>query len=485
MENTPEWDICIIGGGATGLGTALDAASRGLKTILFERSDFAQGTSSRSTKLIHGGVRYLRQGKTGLVKDALRERGLLLKNAPQLVHDLSFIIPGYSRWEKPFYGAGLKIYDRMAGSFGIGPSEMLSKKETLALLPVLKEPGLRGGVLYHDGQFDDSRLAICIARTAVQHCAVVLNHFPVTAIVKSNSKVCAVQVLDKITGKTYEVKSRIFINATGVFTDEVQAMDEPGHEALLRPSQGIHLVVSSSFLPGKTAIMIPRTSDRRVLFAIPWHGSVVLGTTDTPVDHIAEEPLPFQKEIDLILHDSGKYFQQPPRATDIRSIYTGLRPLVKGNKKKTAALSRDHVITVSGSGLISITGGKWTTYRKMAEDVVNFALGRRGMESVQCRTADLALAGQYEEPFPASVEGSDDGQLSRLVAIAVQRDMCQTVEDFLSRRTRQLVLDAQKAIEMAPRVANSLAEALQRDEKWKMEQIHNFKLVARNYLPRH
>ncbi|MGH2553656.1 MAG: glycerol-3-phosphate dehydrogenase/oxidase, partial [Chitinophagaceae bacterium] len=301
LDSQTEWDFCIIGGGATGLGTALDAASRGYKTVLFEQHDFAKGTSSRSTKLVHGGVRYLQQGNIKLVMEALKERGLLMKNAPHLVHNQKFVVPNYKWWEKPFYGIGLKIYDKMAGKLGLGSSEFLSKEKTLQLAPTLDPEDLKGGVLYHDGQFDDARLAISIAQTAIQHEGVLLNYFPVSGLIKTGNKVCGVKVIDSITGKEYEIKSKVVINATGVFTDAIMKMDDDKHKNIISPSQGIHLVVDKEFLPGDTAIMIPRTDDGRVLFAVPWHDKIVLGTTDTPVENVSAEPIPQQEEIAFIL----------------------------------------------------------------------------------------------------------------------------------------------------------------------------------------
>lgn len=483
IETVKEFDICIIGGGATGLSSALDAASRGLKVALFEQHDFAKGTSSRSTKLVHGGVRYLQQGNIKLVMEALRERGLLLKNAPHLVHNQEFIIPNYKWWEKPFYGIGLKIYDKMAGKLGLGPSVLLSKEETLRLAPTLDPEDLRGGVLYHDGQFDDARLAISIARTAVHHGAVVLNYFPVKALLKMQHKVCGVWVKDTVTGKEYEVQSKTVINATGVFSDRMMKMDDPLHENIIRPSQGIHLVVDREFLPGDTAIMIPKTDDGRVLFAVPWHNKIVLGTTDTAVDDISEEPVPLQEEIDFILTHIGRYLTKDPDLKDVRSMFAGLRPLVKGKTKKTASLSRDHFIQVTGSGMITITGGKWTTCRKMAEDVINIAIEKNNLQCKECITKDLLLKGHDEPAFPAAIDTVASAELKHWVQQAVQEEMCMKVEDFLSRRTRQLLLDADAAVESAPVVAGLMATISGNDELWIKEQISIFNAVAINYKP--
>lgn len=483
LETVQRFDICIIGGGATGLGTALDAASRGLKVALFEQHDFAKGTSSRSTKLVHGGVRYLQQGNIKLVMEALRERGLLLKNAPHLVHNQQFIVPNYKWWEKPFYGIGLKIYDKMAGKLGLGSSVFLSKEETLRLVPALNPEDLRGGILYHDGQFDDARLAISIACTASAHGAVVLNYFPVKALLKMQHKVCGVWVKDALTGKEYEVQSKAVINATGVFSDSIMKMDDPLHERIIRPSQGIHLVVDKEFLPGGRAIMIPKTDDGRVLFAVPWHGKIVLGTTDTPVEIVSDEPVPLQEEIEFILTHTGRYLTKDPALSDVRSMFAGLRPLVKGKTKKTAALSRDHLIHVAGSGLITITGGKWTTYRKMAEDVVNLAIENAGLQGPACITHELLLKGHDEPLFPASIQSAPEAFIKEWVHKAVQEEMCMTVEDFLSRRTRQLLLDASAATESAPVVARLMAHEMGKDKDWIKEQINIFNEVAKNYKP--
>ncbi|MBN8687049.1 MAG: glycerol-3-phosphate dehydrogenase/oxidase [Chitinophagales bacterium] len=480
LKSTPEFDICIIGGGATGLGIAVDAASRGYKTALFEQLDFAKGTSSRSTKLVHGGVRYLQQGNIKLVMEALKERGLLLKNAPALVSNQKFIVPNYKWWEKPYYGIGLKIYDWMAGSLGIGPSELLSKEETLALAPTLDPEDLTGAVLYHDGQFDDARLAISLAKTAVSLDAVVLNYFPVTALLKKQNNVCGVQVKNSLTGKEYSVSSKVVINATGVFTDRILSMDNPAHEALISPSQGIHLVVDKEFLPGDTAIMIPKTDDGRVLFAVPWHDKIVLGTTDTPVDTVEEEPRPLPDEIDFILTHIGRYLTKDPQRSDVKSMFAGLRPLVKGKSKITATLSRDHLITISESDLITVTGGKWTTYRKMAEDAVNL-VAEKLQSQITCVTHELKL--KPLKPVPAEISQLEETQIKELIRYCAEQEMCQTVEDFLSRRTRQLLLDTRKAIALAPLVAGTLAELLQKEDVWVQAQINNFKELAKNYLP--
>ena len=487
LESVPEWDICIIGGGATGLGTAVDTATRELKTILFEQHDFAKCTSSRSTKLVHGGVRYLQQGNIKLVMEALKERGLLIKNAPHLVHNQKFVVPNYKWWEGTFYGIGLMIYDWMAGRLGLGPSQFLSKEESLELAPTLDPEGLRGGIVYHDGQFDDARLAINLAQTAALHSGALLNYFPVTGILKTDKKVCGVKVKDFFTGREYEVKSKVVINATGVFTDLVMNMDNPQHKQMISPSQGIHLVVDKEFLPGNTGIMIPRTDDGRVLFAVPWHNKIVLGTTDTPIKTKDTsswlEPVPFKEEIDFILSHIGRYLSKDPQLRDVKSMFAGLRPLVKGSSKKTAALSRDHLINVAGSGLITITGGKWTTYRKMAEDVTDIAIQKNGLERKPCITKELKLYGHDQPAMDPEIFHLTKEQLKAAIKLSVEKEMCMTVEDFLSRRTRSLLLDARAAIESAPAVAALMAEKMNKDENWVKEQINIFNAIAKNYLP--
>jgi glycerol-3-phosphate dehydrogenase len=507
LEATAEWDICIIGGGATGLGIAVDAASRGLKTLLLEKFDFAKGTSSRSTKLVHGGVRYLQQGNIRLVIEALKERGMLLKNAPHLVKNQSFIVPNYKWWEGPYYGFGLKVYDWMAGSLGLGPSQFLSREETLQLAPTLDEDGLRGGVLYHDGQFDDARLAIHLAMTATDHGATVLNYAGVENLMKEKGKVCGVQFTDAILGKQYEIRSKVLINATGVFSDSILKLDGAHAEGLITVSQGIHIVLDGNFLSSGTAIMIPRTDDKRVLFAVPWHHKIIVGTTETPIDKVSDEPVALKEEVDFVLHHISKYLTKVPGYTDIRSVFAGLRPLVKGNTKYTAALSREHHIAISDSELITIVGGKWTTYRKMAEDVLDVAVIKGGLHAHECKTKELAIHGHKNETdFNSSLYyyGSDQEFILQLIKTgegngefihpalpfvkaeiiwAVQQEMCMTVEDFLSRRTRALLLDAKSAIDSAALVARIMAKEMQKDENWVEDQLASFKSIAKNYLP--
>jgi glycerol-3-phosphate dehydrogenase len=507
LAETQEWDICIIGGGATGLGIAVDASSRGLSTVLFEKFDFAKGTSSRSTKLVHGGVRYLQQGNIRLVLDALSERGIMLKNAPHLVSNQSFVIPNYEWWESPFYGLGLKAYDWMAGNLGLGSTEFLSLDETLSAAPTLDPEGLRGGIRYHDGQFDDARMAIHLAMTAFDHGAVVLNYFSVEGFLKTGETISGVKVIDRDTGSKYEIKAKAVINATGVFSDSILQMDDPDAASVVSPSQGIHIVLDKEFLPAGTAIMIPRTDDGRVLFAVPWHNKIVVGTTDTPIDQVTAEPQAQKEEIEFVLQHIRDYLTKDPTYEDIRSVFCGLRPLVKGNGKSTASLSRDHLITISSSGLITITGGKWTTYRRMAEDTVNVAVEKMNLPSEKCRTHVLPIHGYLEHTdfeAPLYYYGSDKEYILDLVTKdsslgerihkdfpyikaeivwAVHEEMCMTIEDFLARRCRMLFLDAKASIQAAPIVAKQMASLLHKDETWISQQIDEYTLLAKNYLP--
>ena len=503
------WDIIVIGGGATGLGVAVDAASRGYATVLLEQSDFAKGTSSRSTKLVHGGVRYLAQGDISLVLEALHERGLLRRNAPHLVKNQAFIIPSYDWWEGPFYNIGMKVYDMMAGKLGLGPSEKISREETLAAIPNLDEAHLNGGVIYYDGQFDDSRLAINLAQTAVENNAVVLNHIRVTGLIKDDKNlVCGVTARDNETDIDYTLHSRAVINATGVFVDDILRMDDPGAKKIIRPSQGIHFVLDRSFLQGDAAIMIPKTSDGRVLFAVPWHGKVVVGTTDTPLDETSLEPRALEEEIAFILTTASKYLKKDPKKKDVLSVFAGLRPLAAtgGNEQATKELSRSHKLIVSLSGLVTITGGKWTTYRKMAEDTVNKAYLVAGLPEKKCVTADMPIHGYVKNidfDAPNYFYGSDQDHIREIigdnpalgrklhpdyeftraqVVWGVRREMARTVEDFLARRVRALLLDARASIKMAPAVARLMAEELGRDPAWADDQIKEFTRLARGYL---
>lgn len=507
LQDVAEWDQIIIGGGATGLGIAVDGASRGFKTLLLERSDFAKGTSSRSTKLVHGGVRYLAQGDVQLVYDALRERGLLQKNAAHLVKRQAFIIPCYSLLEKVKYLVGLKLYDWLSGRFSFGASRFLNKKEILQKLPGLRSQNLVGGVEYFDGQFDDARLAVNLAQTAAEQGGTLLNYFKVTGLAKEGGKTSGVKTVDAETGKEYVLKAKVVINATGVFVDDVLQMDTPGRRPLVRPSQGIHLVVDKSFLHSGSAMMIPKTADGRVLFAVPWHNHVLLGTTDTPLDKHSLEPEALQKEIRFILDTVKQYLAKPPKESDVLSVFAGLRPLAAPQKaaSTTKEISRDHKLLVSKSGLITITGGKWTTYRKMAEETVDKAVEAGGLRPASCNTKNIRIHGCVEvnAEDSLSVYGSDAPEISALmkslpslsnklvegqpyteveVIWAVRNEMARTVEDVLARRLRLLFLDAKAAIAAAPRVAELMAKELRYPDAWKIAQIEDFTALAGHYL---
>lgn len=477
------WDVVVVGGGATGLGIALHLAAEGRKTLLVERDDYAKGTSSRSTKLIHGGVRYLQQGNVRMVKESLRERGLLMKNAPHLVHDLAFVIPTYSWWRRWYYWLGLKVYDRLAGRLGLGKSRLLSVAETLAALPNVQASGLTGGVLYHDGQFDDAQLAVALARTAAEEGATLVNHCSVVDWAHDADQTSVALLHNHLSGEWQTVRARQFINATGPFVDALMAKDQPRqHRPLIRPSQGVHLVVDSAFLPGNTAMLIPRTDDGRVLFAVPWHGMAVLGTTDTEVPSATPEPTPLPTEIDFILTHTGRYLTRKPLATDVRSVFAGIRPLAKAPSGTTAALSRDHIIVVSPTGLLTIAGGKWTTYRKMAADVAKIIKIRIGEAPQKVDTKMLRLRGIAEPPFPTQASKLSPADLQAAVEFAAEYTQCMTVEDFLARRCRDLFLDAKAALNIAPAVARELATAHDKDDAWIAKQLEAFQSLAPQYL---
>ncbi|MCK3684734.1 glycerol-3-phosphate dehydrogenase/oxidase [Maribellus sp. YY47] len=510
LSSQKDYDIVIIGGGATGLGVAVDAASRGYRTILIEQHDFSKGTSSRSTKLVHGGVRYLAQGDVRLVVEALRERGRMRRNAPHLVKDMRFIIGNYKWWERSFYTIGLTCYDVLAGKMGLGRSLPMTSKSVIKEIPGLKKEKLKGGVVYHDGQFDDSRLAISLVQTAFDNGGTCINYMKATGLIKNaKGKVAGVDAVDALTGTEYRINAKSVINATGVFVDELMGLDAPEGEKKVRPSQGVHLVVNKEFLGGKSAIMIPKTDDGRVLFGVPWHDKVVLGTTDTPLNHAELEPRALEEEVDFILDQAGKYLAKQPKRSDVLSVFAGLRPLAaptKNDGQKTKEISRSHKLYKSKSGLITITGGKWTTYREMAEEVVNEAIKTNGLPAKECVTADMRIHGYAKDVDESKwdyVYGSDIEKINKLikkegkydallhpdytfkeahVVWAVREEMAQTVEDVLARRVRALFIDARAAIEMAPRVAAILAEELNKTEEWKEQQIQEFNEIAKGYF---
>lgn len=507
LDADTEWDIIIIGGGATGLGAAVDAAARGYQCLLLERFDFAKGTSSRATKLVHGGVRYLAQGNIKLVMEALRERGLLLKNAPHLTRTQPFYLPVYSWWKKWFYGLGLKIYDLMAGKLSIGNTRIVSAKTILQHAPAIARKGLCGGIRYFDGQFDDARLALNLAQTAVEKGGTVLNYVVVKELIKENGKCRGVVAVDTLTGKSYFLRSRAVVNATGVFTDDVLAMDDHLQHKIVSPSQGVHLVVHKKFFPGDYAMMIPKTDDGRVLFAVPWYDQVIIGTTDTPVKEASFEPRPLEEEIAFIFRNVNRYLNSGITRSDVQSVFAGLRPLVKTpGKKSTALMPRDHTIIVSKTNLVTITGGKWTTYRKMAKEAVDNALFIAKLErkpSVTeslpvhgwCRElntddplhyygADLEFIKQLADEIPGGKEKLHEKYpwIKAQVIWAVRREMAMTVEDVLARRIRMLFTDARAAIEAAPEVTRLMANELGKDTAWQAQQVEAFTALATGYL---
>lgn len=510
VERKAPWDIVVVGGGATGVGIAVDAASRGYDVALIEQHDFGKGTSSRSTKLVHGGVRYLEQGNISLVMEALKERGILRQNAPHLVSNLAFVVPNYDWWEAPFYGLGLKVYNVLAGKYGFGSSEVLSREETLRRLPTIKTEGLRGGVVYYDGQFDDSRLLINLVQTAVEQGGVLANYVRAIGVTKGGDGfVDGIVARDEESGREFQVGGRVVINATGPFADGLRRLAEPDAPPLIAPSQGIHLVFPQSFLPSDNAIMVPHTSDGRVMFAIPWHGHTVVGTTDTPIDAPTLEPAPLEEEIGFILETAALYLRKAPTRDDVLSVFVGIRPLVKsGDSKLTAALSRDHTIHIDASGLLTTTGGKWTTYRHMAEDTVNQAADLARLAERPCVTKSLNVHGFHQpmEKFGAlAVYGADAPAIQDLartnaalaarlddalpyiaaeVVWSVRREMARTVEDVLARRLRALFLNAKAAIRMAPAVASLMAKELDKDEAWQRAQVAAFGELAKIYVLR-
>jgi len=509
-ERVQPWDLIIIGGGATGAGVAVDAATRGYATLLLEQHDFGKGTSSRSTKLVHGGVRYLEQGNFSLVMEALKERGILRRNAPHLVSELACIVPSYAWWEGPFYGIGLKLYELLAGKYGFGKSRALSKEETLEQLPNVNPDGLIGGVVYYDGQFDDSRLLINLIATAADHGATLLNYAKVTGLnIASDGIVNGVSWQDIESGESFRAQAKVVVNATGIFTDSVRRLAEPDASQMIAPSQGAHLVFDRSFLPGSNAILVPHTKDGRVMFAIPWHRHTLVGTTDTPLQESSLEPVALDDEIEFMLQTARLYLEKKPSRSDILSVFAGIRPLVKaGDGGNTAALSRDHTIHIDRSGLLSITGGKWTTYRNMAQGCVDQAATLANLPDKPCLTQNLNIHGYHPNAASfgsVSVYGSDAPAILQLIAEnpalgrsldsqlpcveaevvwAARMEMARTVEDILARRTRALFLNAKAALRMAPRVAGILAGELGRDELWQADQVKAFCQTAQGYLVR-
>lgn len=506
-EQTALWDVLVIGGGASGLGTAVEAASRGYRTLLVERDDFAKGTSSRSTKLVHGGVRYLEQLNITLVLDALRERGYMLRNAPHLVHKLGFVVPLYSYGGLPYYGFGLKVYEWLSGRLSFGRSEMLSRAETIKRLPTVTADGLKGGVLYQDGQFDDARYAISLMRTLEDLGGVALNHVQVVSLLQRNGKIEGARLHDCETDQEFDVLARVVVNATGAFTEKIMRMDNPEGAHVLSISQGTHFVLPAEYLPSANALMVPKTADGRVLFAIPWHRHLVVGTTDVPVPSSATEPRATAKETLFLTEHIHRYLGRSIQTSDVLSVWSGLRPLVRNGSSNTSKLSRDHRVILSKTGLVTVTGGKWTTYRKMGEDTINQATQLAGLASAPSKTVDLKLHGwaeslsdveESERVYGSDLEhiralGDADPGLNELlhpqlpyrrreVVWAIRQEQARTVEDVLARRTRALFLNARSAIEAATEVSHILARELGRSEAFREQDLANFLTVARGYV---
>ena len=508
IKEDADWDVVIIGGGASGLGAAIDAVSRGFKTLLLEQYDFTKGTSSRSTKLVHGGVRYLAQGNISLVFEALKERGLLLKNAPHLVTNTSFLIPAYNWWSIPFYTIGLSIYDLLAGRLSFGRSLPRSKKTTLKNIPTLVKKNLKGSTLYHDGQFDDARLGINMAQTINENGGTAINYFKVTGLVKTNGKINGVKAVDVESEKPYTIKAKVVVNATGVFVNKILQKDDPNATDVVKPSQGVHLVLDKEFLPTNYALMIPKTSDGRVLFAVPWHDKVIVGTTDVSKEDAKIEPIATREEVDFILETAGRYLEKKPQRSDVKSVFAGLRPLAapKHDGGKTKEISRSHKIIKSDSGLITVIGGKWTTYRQMGKEIIDKANKSLQIAKIKSVTEELAIHGFKENvdfSDPLYFYGSDLKYINELIKLepklndwlseslkikkaqvifACRNEMARTVEDVLARRTRALFLDAAESIRMAPFVAEVLASERNKDELWKNSQIEIFTKLANRYL---
>jgi len=506
LNRNIQWDFIIIGGGATGLGCAVDAASRGYTTLLLEKYDFAKGTSSRATKLVHGGVRYLAQGNIRLVREALFERGRLLNNAPHVCHTLAFVVPFYNWWQKWYYGFGLWWYEWLSGKLSLGPTKLLSKKGALRNLPDLSAGKMIGGILYFDGQFDDTRLAINLAQTAAEQGAAVINYCGVTGFIKESGTIKGVTAMDELTGVSYNITGKAIINATGVFADELLQLAEGFNKQTITASQGIHLVVDKHFFRGIAGLMIPKTDDGRVLFAIPWHDKVLLGTTDTLVEHIVAEPKPLKEEIDFVISHFNRYASSAIGYRDVKAVFAGLRPLVKqNNATKTAVMPRDHHVAVLPSGLIHVTGGKWTTYRSMAEHAVDKAIVAAALQPSACKTKNLPIHGctACKKDSHLSIYGSDaaaiknmmgeDGTLAEKihsqypytkaeVIWMIENEMAITTEDILARRIRMLFLDAKAAMEAAPAVAGILASEMKKSDAWVHQQVADFTALAKGYL---
>ena len=508
------FDVLVIGGGATGTGVALDAVSRGLKTALVERDDFSAGSSSRSTKLVHGGVRYLEQAVKGLdrtqfnlVRDALKERAVLLSNAPHLAHPLPILTPLYNWFQIPYMMIGLKLYDALAGRANLKSSRFVGREEALRRFPMLKKEGLRGAVLYYDGQFDDARMNVSLALTAAHEGAAVANHLEVTKLLKDGGRVAGASVRDTLSGETWDVRAKVVVNATGPFTDAIRHLDDEDAPPMLTASSGVHIVLDGHFSPPGTGLLIPQTDDGRVLFLLPWLGYTLFGTTDHPAA-IEPNPQPSEDDIDYLLSYLGRYFDVPATRDDILATWSGLRPLVSDPKAAdTAKVSRDHVVNTSSSGLVTVAGGKWTTYRKMALDTVDEVLKVGHLQAGPSRTEQLKLVGaeafrpagaatlaeqfgldadvaeylnraygdravkvaELAETYPGRLVPGQP-QLEAEVIYSATYEGADTAVDFLARRTRLAFLDQGAALAALPQVIELLGKTLSWDEARKQRE---------------
>ena len=498
LSETEVWDLIVIGGGATGLGAALEGATRGMKVLLIDKFDFAKGTSSRSTKLIHGGVRYLRNGDFKLVRKALKERHTLKKIAPHIVNNRDFIIPIYNWLDFFVYGIGLKIYDLIAGKYSFGPTLFIGRKKTSEALPGIIQKGLKGGIQYQDGQFDDARFAISLAKTIEEQGGVCINYLGFESFIEQDKKAQGILAKDTLSKQSYRIRSKHIINATGVFSNTI--LEAVKSDIKIRTSRGTHLVLDRSFLPSDTALMVPKTSDGRVLFIIPWRQHVLIGTTDIETEDIAFEPKKSQNDIAFLLSNAGNYMKKQPQLEDVKSVYSGLRPLVSAAKKNTKHLSRDHFLLQSQNDVLHILGGKWTTYRLMGEEAIEKLLAHKTHQYSQSKTQQLHLIGyqahpNFEDPLHmygdkkkiieslgATTSLSQTIFLSEgMIIYAMKHEMACTLEDILSRRTRILFLNAREAIRLAPIVVEIMGRFLQKDKKWEKEQRDFFIHLASNY----
>ncbi|GAB0191273.1 glycerol-3-phosphate dehydrogenase, mitochondrial [Grus japonensis] len=529
LQTTSEFDVLVIGGGATGCGCALDAVTRGLKTALLERDDFSSGTSSRSTKLIHGGVRYLQKAimkldfeQYKMVKEALEERANLLEIAPHLSAPLPIMLPVYKWWQLPYYWFGIKLYDIVAGSQCLKSSYVLSKSRALELFPMLRKDELVGAIVYYDGQHNDARMNLAIALTAARYGAATANYAEVLRLLKTTDaasgkeRVCGVRCRDVLTGQEFDVKAKCVINATGPFTDSVRKMDDQEVPNICQPSAGVHIVMPGYYSPDNMGLLDPATSDGRVIFFLPWEKMTIAGTTDSPTD-VTSHPIPTEEDINFILNEVRNYLSVDVevRRGDVLAAWSGIRPLVTDpNSKDTQSISRNHVVTISDSGLVTIAGGKWTTYRAMAQDTIDAAIQAHDLKAGSSKTIGLQLQGA-EDWSPtlyirlvqdyglesevaqhlASTYGDKAFEVAKIAQVTGKRwpivgkrlvsefpyieaevvygvkEYARTAVDMISRRTRLAFLNVQAAEEALPRIVDIMGKELNWSEQKKKEEF--------------